>query len=107
VHSNVWLATDSVGIDSFSIYYSTDGGSTFPYTIAAGEQNDSSYTWLVPDTPSDSCVVKIVAYDSSLNSGEGVSASLFSNCSVELRMKRGFALGSPGLPPRVVLNLNI
>ncbi|MCX5799772.1 MAG: MBL fold metallo-hydrolase [Candidatus Eisenbacteria bacterium] len=73
-----WIATDNVGVDSVSMYYSTDGGATFPYTIATGEQNDSSYTWLVPDTPSDSCVVKIVAYDSSLNSGEGVSASLFS-----------------------------
>ncbi len=73
-----WIATDNVGVDSVNIYYSTNGGVTFPYTIATGEQNDSSYTWLVPNTYSDSCVVKIVAYDHSLNSGVGVSGSYFS-----------------------------
>jgi beta-lactamase superfamily II metal-dependent hydrolase len=73
-----WIATDNVGVGSISIYYSTDGGVTFPFTIATGEENDSIYTWLVPNTPSYSCVVKIVAYDYSLNSGEDVSESFFS-----------------------------
>jgi len=74
----LWVATDNVGVDSVSIYYSTDGGATFPYTIATGEPNDSSYTWVVPDTPSENCLVKVVAYDSSGNPGEGVSATAFS-----------------------------
>jgi len=73
-----WVATDNVGVDSVSIYYSTDGGTTFPHTIATGEPNDSVYAWAVPDTPSDSCIVRIVAYDPSLNTGEDVSDTLFS-----------------------------
>lgn len=73
-----WVATDNVGVDSVSIYYSTDGGYTFPYTVATGEENDSLYVWTIPDTPSDSCVVKVVAYDSSLNSAEDVTEVLFS-----------------------------
>jgi hypothetical protein len=73
-----WVATDNVAVDSISIYYSTDGGATFPHTIATGEPNDSSYTWVVPDTPSEDCVVKVVAYDSSVNPGEGVSETTFS-----------------------------
>jgi hypothetical protein len=73
-----WIATDDVGVDSVSIYYSTDGGASFPYTIAAGEPNDSVYAWTVPDTPADSCIVKIVAYDPSLNTGEDASDTLFS-----------------------------
>ena len=73
-----WIATDNVGVDSVSIYYSTDGGTTFPYTVATGEPNDSVYAWVVPDTPSDSCVVKIVAYDPWLNSGESVTEMPFS-----------------------------
>lgn len=77
-HSITWIATDNVRVDSVSIYYSIDGGMSFPYTIATGEPNNSSLSWVVPDTPSDSCVVKIVAYDSSLNEGEDVSNALFS-----------------------------
>ena len=73
-----WIATDNVAVDSISIYYSTDGGATFPHTIATGEQNDSSFTWVVPDTPSENCVVKVVAYDSSVNSDEDVSDAAFS-----------------------------
>ncbi len=73
-----WVATDNVAVDSISIYYSTDGGSTFPYTIATGESNDSSYTWVIPNTPSESCIVKVVAYDSSVNSGQDVSDAAFS-----------------------------
>ncbi|MCX5801858.1 MAG: T9SS type A sorting domain-containing protein [Candidatus Eisenbacteria bacterium] len=73
-----WVATDGIGVDSVSIYYSVDDGDSFPYTIVTRQQNDSSYVWTIPDTPSDSCVVKIVAYDTSLNSGEAVSDSPFS-----------------------------
>ena len=73
-----WIATDDVGVDSVSIYYSVDGGTSFPFTIAAGEPNDSVYAWTVPDTPADSCIVKIVAYDPSLNTGEDASDTLFS-----------------------------
>jgi subtilisin family serine protease len=73
-----WVATDNVGVDSVSIYCSVDGGGTFPYTVATGEPNDSVYVWTVPDTLSDSCIVKIVAYDPSFNIGEDVSDAFFS-----------------------------
>ncbi|MFH0777141.1 MAG: T9SS type A sorting domain-containing protein [Candidatus Eisenbacteria bacterium] len=72
-----WVASDNFAVDSVSLYYSIDGGASFPHTIASGEENDSVYTWVIPDTPSDSCVVKIVAYDSSLNVAEDVSTGLF------------------------------
>jgi len=77
-HEIAWVASDNKSLDSVSIYYSIDGGASFPYTIATSEPNDSGFTWVVPDTPSDSCVVKIVAYDSSLNEAEDVSNALFS-----------------------------
>ena len=73
-----WVATDNHRVDSVSIYYSVDGGGTFPYTIATGEPNDSLYVWLVPDTPSQSCVVKVEAYDPTPESaGEDVSDAVF------------------------------
>jgi hypothetical protein len=73
-----WVATDNIGVDSVNIYYSIDGGATFPYTVARGEPNDSVYVWTVPDTPSDSCVIRIVAYDPSFNTGQDVSDAFFS-----------------------------
>ena len=73
-----WIATDNHRVDSVSIYYSTDGGATFPCTVATGELNDSLYVWTVPDTVSDSCIVKIEAYDPTLSIGEDLSDALFS-----------------------------
>jgi hypothetical protein len=73
-----WVATDNVGVESVSIYYSIDGGATFPYTVATGEPNDSVYVWTIPDAPSDSCIVRVGAYDPSLNTGEDASDALFS-----------------------------
>ncbi len=71
-----WIATDVLGVDSLSILYSTDDGSTWD-TVSSGEPNDSTYFWTVPNTPSDSCLMWIVAYDPSLNPGEDMSDSLF------------------------------
>ncbi|UCF78029.1 MAG: T9SS type A sorting domain-containing protein [Candidatus Eiseniibacteriota bacterium] len=73
-----WVATDNETVDSVSLFYSRDGGATFPDTIATEEANDSTYTWTIPDTPSDSCVVRIVAHDSSLNSASDLSDAFFS-----------------------------
>jgi len=68
-----WTATDNLGIDSVSIYYSTNGGSTFPYTMATGETNDGVYLWTIPGTLSGTCRVKVVAYDAALNQGSDTS----------------------------------
>ncbi len=72
-----WLAEDIGGVGSISILYSIDAGMDWD-TIATGEVNDSTYSWTVPDTQSDSCLVKILAYDSSLNVGEDQSDAFFS-----------------------------
>ena len=72
-----WLAEDNVGVDSINILFSIDAGSNWE-TIATGEVNDSTYSWTVPDTQSDSCLIKILAYDSCLNIGEDESDSFFS-----------------------------
>jgi len=72
-----WVASDNASVDSVSILCSYDGGVSFPDTIAVREENDSTYTWLVPETPSDSCLIKVVAFDNSLNWTEDVSDSFF------------------------------
>ena len=41
----MWVATDNIGVTSIDILLSTDGGATFPTTIATGEANDGVYSW--------------------------------------------------------------
>jgi hypothetical protein len=45
-------------IEGVTIAYSIDRGATWA-TIAAATENDGSYPWPVPDTPSEECVVRI------------------------------------------------
>jgi len=78
-----WIAEDNVGVDSISILYTTDAGISWD-TIATGEPNDSLYVWTIPDNPSASCLVKLLAYNPNLNIGEDQSDSFFSIGQVEL-----------------------
>jgi len=71
-----WIATDGSGVDSLSISYSTDAGGDYTL-ITSGEPNDSLYQWTVPATLSDSCLIRITAFDPTLNIGSDISDSLF------------------------------
>jgi hypothetical protein len=71
-----WTATDANGVDSVSIFYSLDNGSVY-HLISSGEANDGTYTWLIPDTFSVEAMVKVMAYDPSLNTGEDESDAVF------------------------------
>ncbi|MCK4236818.1 MAG: T9SS type A sorting domain-containing protein, partial [Candidatus Krumholzibacteria bacterium] len=71
-----WIATDNRDVDSVSIYLSQNGGTNYTL-LAGGEPNDSLYMWITPSMVSDSCLVRIVAYDPGLLTGEDTSDSLF------------------------------
>jgi hypothetical protein len=71
-----WTATDNRRVDSVSVYYSDDAGDTYEL-IAHGWPADSSYRWIIPPSLSDSCLVRIVAYDPGLLEGVDTSDSLF------------------------------
>ncbi len=72
-----WNATDNVGVTSIDILLSTDGGATFPTTIATGEANDGIYPWLVNVSPTTTARVKVIAYDAAANDGEDTSDANF------------------------------
>jgi M6 family metalloprotease-like protein len=72
-----WTASDNLGVDHIDIYYSTNGGSTFPYTVATGEANDGVFLWTIPGTPSNNCIVKVVAFDAAQTQGYDVSNAAF------------------------------
>jgi hypothetical protein len=72
-----WTATDNVGVTSVDILLSTDGGATYPQTIAAAEDNDGVYAWQVDVPPTTQARIKVVAYDAAMNSGEDESDADF------------------------------
>lgn len=71
-----WIATDENGIDSVSIWLSTNNGGDFEL-LAHGEPNDSTFQWIAPVMDSDSCLIRVTAYDPSLNEGVDLSDALF------------------------------
>jgi hypothetical protein len=76
-HDITWTATDNIGVTTIDILLSTDGGSSYPTTIATGESNDGTYSWTVPSSPTTEARIKVIAYDAATNSGEDVSDADF------------------------------
>ena len=60
-----------------TIVLSTDGGATYPDTIAKDEDNDGSFMWTVPDVDSKTARIKVLAYDGVPNEGSDASDSDF------------------------------
>jgi M6 family metalloprotease-like protein len=71
-----WAAADNRQVDSISIFYSGNSGRDYNL-VAHGEPNDSLYRWIAPEIASDSCLVRIVAFDPGKLTGEDVCDGLF------------------------------
>ncbi len=76
-HDITWTATDDVGVTGIDLYYSTDGGVTYPNVIALGEPNDGLHTWTIPNHLTSQCRVKAVAHDGDGHTAEDVSDADF------------------------------
>ena len=72
-----WSAIDNLRVDSIHVYYSENAGRDYTL-IEHGWHPDSSCAWVVPSSLSDSCLVKIVAFDPAGRSGFDTSDSFFS-----------------------------
>ncbi len=72
-----WTAADNRQVDSVSVFYSQNAGSDF-ILIASGEPNDSLYRWIAPEIASDSCMIRVVAFDPGNLTGEDVCDGYFS-----------------------------
>jgi hypothetical protein len=71
-----WNSTGD--INNVTIQYSTDNGTTWK-TIAQTTTNNGSYNWVVPDTVSDRCLVRVTANDNDLDpKPSDVSDAVFS-----------------------------
>ena len=71
-----WTAEDDLGICSSEIYYSTYNGTNWTL-IESLAGNPQTYDWIIPNTTSSNCLIKVVAYDAGDNFGEDVSDAVF------------------------------
>ncbi|MBN1233337.1 MAG: PQQ-binding-like beta-propeller repeat protein [Candidatus Coatesbacteria bacterium] len=62
VHNILWSATTNV--DTVKIDYSTDNGSNWISVTRA--ENNGTYSWTIPDTPSPDCLVRVTSRDDRL-----------------------------------------
>ena len=76
-HAITWTATDAVGVTSVDLAYSTNGGATFPNTLASGIANSGSWSWTVPNVPTGTARVRVLARDAAGNLGRDSSAANF------------------------------
>jgi beta-lactamase superfamily II metal-dependent hydrolase len=77
LHAITWSATDAVGVTSVDLAYSTDGGATFPNALASGIANSGSWSWTVPNVPTGTARVRVLARDLAGNLGRDSSATNF------------------------------
>lgn len=58
-----WTATDNFGVTAIDLTWSTDGGATWPQTIATGLPNSGLYSWSVPDLNNQTVRIRVTAHD--------------------------------------------
>ncbi|MDD5594392.1 MAG: right-handed parallel beta-helix repeat-containing protein [Candidatus Margulisbacteria bacterium] len=56
-----WTATQAGGVDHLQLYYSTDGGTTYPNTITTSAPSTGSYGWSVPAINTTTARARLIA----------------------------------------------
>jgi hypothetical protein len=64
-----WLSDDDVSVSNVDIVLSTDGGATWPTTIAAAASDTGSFSWTVPNITTNRAKIRVVARDGLGNTG--------------------------------------
>jgi hypothetical protein len=74
-----WTSADNVGVARHDIALSTDGGATFPVTIAAGlPGNAQSFRWTAPSIQTTEARIRVTAVDAANNQGVDSGSGNFS-----------------------------
>ena len=72
-----WTASDNVGVTSVDIYLSRNGNAGPWETLALGEPNDGSFSWLVTGPQTNNAVIQVVAHDAAGNTASDNSDAPF------------------------------
>jgi|FLOH01.1.fsa_nt_gi agmatine deiminase len=67
-----WIADDDIAATAAALEYSTDGGSSW-IPIASGLNPAGSYNWTVPNTRTNTAMLRVVVSDASANTGSDTS----------------------------------
>ncbi len=77
-HDVAWSSSDDGSVSSVDLHYSTDGGASFPHTIATGLADSGHYAWTVPSgLNTTEARVRAVVHDDSSNTADAASAADF------------------------------
>jgi hypothetical protein len=79
----LWTASDNSGNCLIDVLLSTDGGASYPDTLATGEENDGSFLWTVGGPSTAEAVIMVVAHDTNDNCSADSSDATFTIASVE------------------------
>jgi subtilisin family serine protease len=85
-HDITWTSTGS--IETVNIEYSVDNGFTWE-EIALATPNDGIYTWTVPNSPSNFCLVRVSDSDGSPSDVTNVVFSIVSPASITITSPNG------------------
>jgi hypothetical protein len=72
-----WTSSDNVGVTATHVLLSTDGGASYPDTVAS-LTDETSYLWTVPDVDEPDCRIRVVCYDAASNHASDESDADFS-----------------------------
>jgi hypothetical protein len=72
-----WTAYDNVGIDSIAIEVALDGGINWQTIAEIDSGNVQQFVWLVPDTVSKECLIRVHVFDFDNNNAWDESDSMF------------------------------
>jgi hypothetical protein len=72
-----WISDDDEQVTSVDIDLSVDGGLTFPISVAAGEPDDGSYIWTVPEIAASNARIRLTVRDADENTGMDASDADF------------------------------
>ena len=93
-----WSAADNVGVAAVDVFLSTDGGATFPDTVAVGLPNSGAWTWPAARRFSNACRLLVRARDAAGNAGADTSnAFVLANLTAVPDLPGRVAVG-PGFP---------
>jgi agmatine/peptidylarginine deiminase len=87
VYTISWVSDDDAGVAAVDLLLSTDGGQTYPTTIASNQAAIGSYAWTVPNLATSQARVRVVARDAVQNIGSDesdgnftIGAACYANC---------------------------
>jgi agmatine/peptidylarginine deiminase len=97
-----WLADDDQAVTGVDVRLSVNGGTSFPYVLAAGLPHTGSFTWTVPDLYAPQAKLRIVARDAQGREGHDDSDASFqilgAGCRAEAVAYGTGKAGSNGVP---------